>query len=174
MLLARLILLLILTSCGNDPIFNDSNSTEVVDLFADDESLNNGESTVLRARFSFSDDDVFNDDNIVAVVFQIPNELRFRLGTAEIQASIGDDNDIGAQITDCPGGEQYLLFELDDNDLIDAEDPSGEAKAELTLTLDSANTSVGALVQAFASRDSAFFGCGLVFDGEDSEVIVIN
>ena len=125
------------------------------------------------SKFSFSSDDVFNDNNIVSVVLQIPKELSFRLGTGEIQSRIGKDNEVGAVITNCPNGEQYLLFELDDNDLSGASNPSGDADAELTVTVDSNNTSQAAVIQAFASRDSAFFACDQPFEGEDSEVIRI-
>lgn len=165
-------------SCGggdDDPFFFDDGDTEVEDIFTDDNNLRVGEATVVRTRFSFDNEDVFGDDESVSVIVRLPSELRFRLATAEIQEVGSDDNEVGAQVFNCPTGEQYLLFELDDNDLSGAEDPSGDADAELSLTVDAVSPALsGAVISALASRNSFGFNCGDVFESEDADVVIIN
>ena len=128
-------------------------------------------------QFSFDEFDVFGNDDNVALVVRLPRELRFRPGTSEIQ-EVGEDEEVVPQIINCPEGEQYLLFDLDDDDLSGAENPSGEAAAELTFTVDAVGRAPnGAVIEANASKSfdgSALFACPVNFDSEESEVIVIN
>ena len=162
-------------SCGGGddfPFFD--NDTEVKDISVDDRSLNIGQGTVVRTKFSFDENDVFSDDDNVSVVIRLPEQLKFRLNTAEIQES-GEDEEVGAQVFNCPTGEQYLLFDLDENDLSGAEDPSGDADAELTLTVDAFSLSLsGVVIEATASSNGPDFACGEAFESEESEVVVIN
>ena len=164
---------LALASCGDsDDIFDNDDSAEVEDLRLDDSTLSLGEATVLRTEFSYSSDGLFNDGERAVVVIRLPQEVRFREGSSEIQRPI-DDNSTGAQVVDCDSGEQYLLFDLDDNDLARAENPSGDADAELSLTVDSVAAGSQVIISARARENSVFFQCGQPFDSDRDVVLTI-
>jgi hypothetical protein len=148
-----------LFGCGAD---DDDIVARVVDLFLDDRRLSTGDSTVLRAQFVFSSDRVFGDNDDIFLVVQVPPELSFREGSAEVQGRF--DEDVSPRITDCgPGQETYLRFRLDDEDLAIASNPSGSADAELALTLDAQIPGAVIVISAAADNDEIPFDCGEPF-----------
>ena len=151
-----------LTACNSD---NDNSgiSARIVEFFLDDNTIAIGESTVLRTRFTFSADRVFDDGEHVMIVIRLPQEVGFRVGSAELQRPISD-RDVGAQITNCPDtGEQFLLFDLDDNDLLTVTNPDGEADAELSLTVDALTATPSTIIQGIAQNNTVLFSCGAPF-----------
>lgn len=162
-----------LSACGGD----DDNSglvAQIIEMFFTDDTIRVGEGTVLHVLFSYSSDRVFDENEMVSVVVRLPAETTFRNGTAEIQRP-ADDESVGAQIFDCPAsGEQFLLFDLDENDLATAGNPDGDADAELTLTVDALLANPDARIQATARENGVPFACGEPFiaDMEASLAIV--
>jgi hypothetical protein len=172
----RLFLLLALivcsVSCGKNSVFGNGRNSNVVEIGSDDGVIRVGESTVIRVDFEYSFNEVFDDGENVIVLVRLGAELRLREGTSEIQGNFGDES-VGAQVTNCDTGEQYLLFDLDDNDLSGAEDPFGEGDAELSFTVDAVVENPNAVIDALATNNSVFFECGGTFRGEEVTVVTV-
>lgn len=153
---------LTLAGCGggndddDDEFFGES--AAVVDIGVDDGNIRVGDSTITRVGITFSDDEVFNDRRSVVVVAAVGPGLRFREGTAEVQGNAGDEQ-IGTRVSRCPDGTSFLEFEVDDDDLSFADNPSGDADAEITFTLDAVSLEGLVNIEARASYDSIFYNC---------------
>ncbi len=163
---------LLLSGCSGSDDDNSGISARVIDLLLDDDTIRVGEGSVLRSYFSFSSDRVFDDGANVVVVVRLPNGVTFRDGSAEIQRPLDDDS-VGAQITNCPTGEQFLLFDLDSNDLDAAENPSGDADAELSLTVDGVAETTAVDIQVIARENTVNFQCGAPFAADRAVSIVV-
>ncbi len=144
-------LLIFLTACGD----GDDDVTEVVRLSVDDSLIGVGEDVVVRAGVSFSRDDVFRDNDQINLIVRLPQEVFFRRGTSEVQGTF-DDEEIGAQIFSCSDGEIVLVFELDENDLRFADNPSGDSDAEISFTI-RANAPLDAGIISAIAVDTIFF-----------------
>ena len=169
-LLPLSLLLFLSTGCDTSGD-NDFFDAEVTDLDVHDEAIHLGEGTVVRAAFGFDNRAVFEDHDNVALVVKLPAGLSYREGTAELHNETGDDS-IGAQITQCPDGTTFLLFDMDRHDLNDLEDPSGDALGDLTLTVDG-NFTGPWLIEARARQDVVFFGCNQVFNNDASVYLTV-
>ncbi len=169
----RLIITLALVSvvavtggCGDDDDDEFDGTTVVTGVAIDNSVLIHPESTVARVEFSFSSDDVFDDDQNVLLAVQLPSIVRYHEGSAELQRAI-DDHQIDPLVESCGDGSSFLIFNFDEGDLIDADNPGGNADAELTLTIDSfargtsSITAAGGLDTIFRSCDSAFPAQGI-------------
>lgn len=151
--------------CGGDGNDDDDDFGEVaavVDVGVDDGNIRVGDATISRVGFTFSPDEVFNDRRTVVIVVAVGPGLRYREGTAEIQGDGGDEQ-IGARVSRCGDGTSFLEFEVDDDDLDFADDPGGDADAELTFTLDAVSLEGLVNVEARASYDSIFYSCDTQF-----------
>ena len=110
------------------------------------------------------------DDNVVVVV-RLPPELEYRDDTSEIDGSAGDDK-VGAQVTHCADtGETFLVYDLDRFDLDEARNPSGDADARLTLTIDGVLPTSSTEIGARAEENGVSFSCGGVFLPDESIVV---
>ncbi|MBX7137903.1 MAG: hypothetical protein K1X83_07970 [Oligoflexia bacterium] len=167
-----LTLMLGLNGCGGDSNGGSADST-VTRIDVETPILNVGQSTVVKTRFSFSANDVFDDGEIVAVVLRLPAGLAFRDSSAELDLVGGPDDPVGALLANCNTGESFLVFNLDANDLVFARNPNGNADAELKLTADAlAATQPGSAILARADALAAF-QCGLAFDAEASAPVEV-
>jgi len=167
-------LLGLFAGCSGSDDENSGLAAQVTSLELNDNLIFVGDGTVLETAFSFSSSLVFDDNVNVEVVVRIPEGAEFRGGTAEIQVPAAD-NDVGAQIFNCTDtGEQFLVFDLDENELLLAENPSGDADAELTLTIDAISAGTDLPIQAAASSSGVRFTCGepLAFDQQTFLTIV--
>lgn len=151
---------------------NDSNedpSANVVNMELSDTTIRVGEGTVLSVEFSFSANPVFSDNEDIFVVVHLPNGLDYRNDTAEIDGRITDE-DVSPRLTFCSdSGETYLLFVLDRYDLDNADNPSGDADARLTLTVDAVDATVAdrsLLIDARADGNEPVFSCNDTFAAE--------
>jgi len=161
--LFALLTLVFQTACGD----GDDDVTEVVRLSVDDSLVRVGEGSVVRAGVSFSREDVFQDNDEIVLLVRLPQEVFLRRGTSEVQGRFSDE-DIGAQIVSCDNGEIVLIFELDDNDLRFADDPSGDSNAEISFTI-SANAPVENGVISAIAVDTVFFSVcddSVLFDAQ--------
>ena len=157
--------------CGGDA-FDGDDDVGVIRVRADDEVVRVGDETVIRIRFEFSSDDVFNDDDDVFLVVRLPREVTFRNDSSEIQSFFGDE-DVDAIVTRCDDtGETFLSYRLDDNDLDRAEDPSGDADAELAFTVDAVMTGDDEVISAAANDNPIAFDCGS-FIPDASELLTV-
>lgn len=149
-----------LAGCGgNDEDDDVGTNANVIEISASPSTLVPGEASILSTLFSFSSSDVFDENDDVELVVELPPQLVFRPGTAEIKRPI-DDMDVNPEAeVQCPGGRSFLRFTFDRSDLIDAINPSGDADAELRLTVDSLPPSGATVVAAAASDDRVPFSC---------------
>ena len=174
-LVASLILCIFGAGCGdgNDDDNESDGGSNVVELSADTNPVAVGGASIISVNFSFSSDDVFDDDQNVALVVFVPNALLYREGTAEIDRPVGDDRGVGPQVFPCASGGAFLLFDLDEDDLIEAENPSGNADAKLKFTVDAVSASASAVIQATARNNSVGFSCdtGLLPDAVTAIVV---
>ncbi len=165
-LIASLVLCLFAAGCGDDDDDESDGGARAVEISADTNPVPLNGASIISVNFSFSSDDVFDDDRNVALVVFVPQEFSYREGTAEIDRPIGDDRGVSPQIFPCSGGGAYLLFDLDEDDLIEAENPDGNGDAKLKFTVDAIASSANALFEATARNDTVGFSCdtGLLGD----------
>ncbi len=149
---------MIFTGCGSDDDDENDAGSNVVRMSSDTNPVARGGAAIVSVDFSFSSDDVFDDDQNVAVVVFVPSELTYRGGTAEIDRPIGDDRGVEPQIFPCANGS-FLLFDLDEDDLIEADNPGGDADATVKFTLDAITASGAAVVQSAANNNGVPFTC---------------
>ena len=161
--------------CGGgddeDFFFDDAG---VDDIDVDDSTIHAGGSTIVRVNFSYSASDVFENNERIVVVVRLPPELRYREGTAEIQTTFGSDDEVDPQGGICSdSGETFLVFDLDDRDLSDAENPGGDADAQLSLTVDALVPGGNVVIDATARERSVAFSCGQSFFSDAHQVLGI-
>ena len=150
---------------------SDAFDAEVTKLEVSNNVIDLGDGTVVTAGFTFDTSSVFKDGENVTMVVQLPAGLSYRHGTAEIDDEVGDQ-DIDPEVIECPAGESYLSFDMDDNNLDDLNDPSGEAIGNLMLTVDG-NEPGPWLIQARARQDVVFYGCGQAFNSDASVYLTV-
>jgi hypothetical protein len=164
------------TGCGgDDDIFGSGGRTEVDEIQADDGVIALGEGTVVTFNFSFDDDDVLNDDGNVRLVVKLPNGLRYRPNSSEIDEPGSNDKEVGAQILECSSsGESYLLFDMDRFDLRGADAPNSDSDAQLKLTVDGTRRGSTLVIEARADKDRIAYGCDVSFVPDEQEVISVS
>lgn len=163
--------LLVFAGCGDDNDNESDGGVLVTRLNIDNSLIPLGEATIARIGFSFSSDDVFDDDRNVLIAVQLPFTVQYLVGSAEIQRPI-DDHQIDPSITVCPDGSSFLAFDFNEGDLADAENPDGNTDAELTLTVDTLATGTGE-VTAAAAADSILTSCDIAFFAQESAVLSV-
>ena len=160
---------------GSDDIFGSGGRTEVDEIRADDTVLALGEGTVVKFNFSFDNDDVLNDDGNVRLVVKLPNGLKYRADSAEIDELGNSDRDIGAQLLECSAsGESYLLFDMDRFDLRSASSPDSDSDAQLKLTVDGVRRGSTLVIEARADKDRVAYGCQQTFIPDEQEVLSVS
>ncbi len=147
-----------IVACGNDNDEESDGGAVTNSVSLENSILRVGAGTVTSVLFSFSSDDVFDDDRRVELVVHLPAILAYRGGTAEIKRPI-DDRDINpSNIVTCSGGDTFLVFDLGETELVDADNPGGDPDAELRLTVDA--VAVGSsTVGVAAHNDNVIFSC---------------
>lgn len=150
-------------------------SAVVTTIEVSDSVIAVGQGSVIAVDFSFSADDIFNDRKRIFLVVRLAPALAFREGTSEIDGAFsGDDEGVGAQITNClESGETFLLFNLDRFDLDEAENPAGDADARLNFTVDGILPEPQAIISARADGSPAIFTCGVEFIPEAATAIQV-
>ena len=175
-ILCSFALLSSITGCGgDDDIFGSGGSTEVDEIQADDGVIALGEGTVVTFNFSFDNDDVLNDDGNVRLVVKLPNGLKYRADSSEIDEAGSSDKEVGAQILECAtSGETYLLFDMDRFDLRSANAPNSDSDAQLKLTVDGTRRGSTLVIEARADKDRIAYGCNINFFPDEQEVVSVS
>ena len=168
---ALLLGFLFTTACGGG---SDSGGEATVNSMSPDPAvLSVGQGSIVSVKFSFSANDVIDHNDRVDLVLQFPAALQYRPGTAEIKRPIDDNQIDPAQLIACSDGSSFLRFSLGRGELTDATNPSGDADAELRLTVDTRAVGVQQVVGA-ASSNLLSFGCGQALAGQSSAVLNVN
>lgn len=155
---ALIALIVGITGCGSDNDNESDGGAEVKILSIEQDILRVGTASVVSVEFSFSSDDVFDDNRDVDVVVHLPSTLNYRLGSGDLKRPI-DDNSVDPSITVCANGDSYLSFNLGGSELFDATNPDGDADAELRLTVDAVRSGTGFPLDASAQNDGVPFDC---------------
>lgn len=127
------LLSLAISGCGGGSS-SAGKAAEVKQVDTDDPNVVVGDDVDLSVEFSFSTDTVVHDNHNVLIVVRIPKGLRWEPGTARIDEIGGTDNVTPATET-CENGDTYLRFNLGQNVLANASDPSGGADGKLIMAL---------------------------------------
>lgn len=151
-------------SCGGDNDEESDGGAGATRLALENSVLPLGGSQIVSVEFSFSSDDVFDDDRHVLVAVRIPSTASFRNGTAEVQRPV-DDNDVAPEVIVCEDAT-YLRFDLDENELVDAENPSGDGDAEIRFTIDAVARGASGVLAASAQNDSIGITCEAGFPAD--------
>lgn len=169
-----LLALPLVAGCGGSDEDDDiGTNAVVVEVSGNPSVINVTQASILSTKFSFSSSDLFDEGDDIQVVVALPPQLRFRAGTAEIQRPI-DDNDVNPdQELVCPDGSSFLRFTFGRSDLFDADNPSGDADAELTLTVDSTVPAGTVSIAATASDDTVAFSCAGGMGAQAQAAIII-
>ncbi len=163
-----------LSGCGgNDEDDDIGTNANVVEVTASPGTVLAGEASIISTKFSFSSSDVFDDGDDIEVVIELPPQLVYRPGTAEIKRPI-DDADVNPSAElQCPDGTSFVKFTLDESDLVDANNPGGDADAELRLTVDSFPPTGVTIVAAAASDDIVPFSCGVGVPAQSTATLTV-
>jgi hypothetical protein len=157
--------------CGGSGSNDNFGFADVENLAVADNSIIIGDGTAVAADLAYDPSAVQDGDRVFLVV-RVPERLALRPDTSEIETTSGDDK-VGAEVTNCASGEQFLLYDLDRFDLENAISPTRGANARLKFTLDGLSPGT-AIVRARADTDRPIFGCGEDFLSDEEIAIEIN
>lgn len=168
------VLVTVLTACSDSD--EDSNSwggsTLVTEIYSDDSIVPIGDGTVFRINFTFNEEDIFNDQGSVNLVVQVPPQLAYRTGSAEIDGQTSrEDDGVEPYILNCGNNGSYLSFTLTRYDLDDAAAPGDDADAQLKLTLNGEQYQNNVVVEAAADDSYVPFGCRSTFIPDEQQVV---
>lgn len=156
-------------SSNND----DGGSAFVNELGIEQSSLVLGQESVLTVKFSFSADDVFENEEEVGISVRLPSQLAFKDGSAEIKRIIDDHGVSPAGIASCSDSSSFVSFSFSRSDLIDANNPGGNADAELRFTVTAKSRGTGSQVLALAKENGAAVNCTTDFDSQAALVVTV-
>lgn len=162
--------------CGDDDDDDDNGirpESRVVNIFLDKSVIPVGDTAVVNVDVTFDSDSVFDDNENVVVVVQLPNGIAYVNDSSEIQGITGDSG-VGAQVTNCAStGEAFLLYDLDENDLDTAENPDGDADARISFTIQGAASTGPQTIQANAGDNAVIFTCGQPFASDAQAAVAV-
>ena len=160
--------LLVLAGCNG----SGSSGSGVDSLAVEPGVLAPGQASVVTVKFSFSSDDVFDEDEDVRVVVQLPSQVRYRPGSSEITRVLDDHSVDPVHVGSCGDGSSFIEYNFNEFDLDDASNPSGDADAELTFTVDAVLTG-SATIRGAADNNGVAYACEVPFNGDKSVAVVV-
>lgn len=163
------VLILTQMNCGGS---GDSSGGDVNAIIVDDSVINVGGASVVQVEFSFDADEVFNHSREVIIVLHLAPGIVFHPGSGEVDIPGGNDLPASGQITNCNTGDSFVLFNLNKQDLLTADNPSGDADARLTLTIDA--IAPGTSTIEGEAGDVATFACGQEFNAQATAIIEVH
>lgn len=151
---------LLFISCGSSGDSNDNTPAKVLNLRIEDSSLSRGEKSLIDVDFSFAKSKVFDDKRSVVVAVKLHKGVTYLKGTGRVDSAVGDD-DVDPVPFPCSfDGGELLVFDLDDQDLRNADSPPGEANARLKLEIQAVQAGAGTgNVEAKAGYSLAIGSC---------------
>ena len=149
---------------------SDNENTEVTDIYTANSTIEIDEPAIFDVDFDFNSNDVFDDGETVSLVVKVPAGLSYLRGSAQLNQWGSNDLAVPPVIRRCTDGSTYLAFVFDDNDLDDGQS-SGNADAELSLTLVGARRGQALAVEATASIESVPYGCRETFTADQQEIV---
>jgi len=156
--------ILSLNACGGGGD-GGGDSANVVAISLDNSALPVGGSGIVSVKFSYSASDVFDHGHNVVIAVSLPSSVQLRLGTSEIKRPI-DDRSVEDQAIFCENGKTLVHFNLDSGELTDAENPSGDADAELRFTIDAIRVDADGTIIASASENEIAVSCPADFPAQ--------
>lgn len=159
----------ILSGCGGS---SDSGEASIDSITLEQSIISNGAATVVETDFSFDAGNVFNDDGRVILHFLLPNGVAYRSGSGEIDTVGGNDISASATAIQCPSGETLVTFDVDSDKLLGALNPSGDADATLTFTVDGVAPTQGN-IQARGDESTDAVICGQPFLPDAAAAITV-
>jgi hypothetical protein len=162
--------ILAIAGCGGS---GNSGQAAVDSIVLEQSIISVGGSTVVDTDFSFDAGNVFDNDGEVVLHFLLPPGVTFRNGSGEIDTVGGNDFSASALVTSCSGsGETLVTFNIDEDKLLGALNPSGDADASLTFLVDGTAATQGNIQdRGDESVDSAI--CGQTFSPDATAAITV-
>lgn len=149
---------------------DDGTEATVVKMNSNPSTVVLNAGSVISVEFSYSANDVIDHGDRVDLVLKLPSGVQYRPGTSDIKRPIDDKQVEPEQVFSCSNGSSFVHYSFGRGELTDATNPSGDADAELRLTLDS--TARGSFeVLSQASSASVVFTCDGVFSPQSSALL---
>lgn len=155
----------------SDAFHDDDAEAEVKSITIGDSMIPRGEKRGIVLNLRYSEDDVFDDNDDVVVALVLPTELIYTEDSANIEG-VFDDEGLNPIRIFCDDGSTLLIFNIDEDDLRGAQEPSS-ADARLRLEVTAVSLTSGANIEARADYNSTVAICGIPITAQASLVISV-
>lgn len=163
-----------LQGCTSDSNNDSGNTTEVREIDPASVVIPYGQSVVVRFNFAFDEEDVFENDQQVQVVVQLPRGLTYDTGSADISGYTSQDNQgVTPDYVRCDDGIVYLVFNLDSSDLDNAAPPSSDTDAQLSTAIEGWALGNDFVIQARAVVGDYVWSCDSDFNPDQQQVMSV-
>lgn len=161
--------------CTGDNNNNDSgNTTEVREIDPASVVIPYGQSVVVRFNFAFDEEDVFENDQQVQVIVQLPRGLTFDIGSGQISGYTSQEKEgVTPDYVRCDNGVVYLVFNLNASDLDNAAPPSSDTDAQLTTSIEGWALGNDFVIQARAVIGDYQWTCDSDLDPDQQQVMSV-
>lgn len=161
---------LAMSGCGGS---GDSGGGTIDSMTLEQSVIAVGGATVIDVDFSYDAGNVFDNDARVILHVLLPAGVGFRSGSAEVDTVGGNDISASANVTNCASsGETLVTFDLDEDELLGALNPGGDADATLTFTVDGIAATQG-VIQGRADDTADSTICGQPFTADATAFITV-
>lgn len=165
---------LVWTSCGSSGDSNDGTLARVLSVQIQNPSLLRGEKSLVNVDFSFAESKVFDDHRSVVIAVKVPKGVAYIRGSARVDSNVGDDDVDPVPFPCVFDGGELLVFDLDDQDLRNADSPPGEADGRLKLDIQAVEAGAGTgNIEAKAEYDLVVGSCDESFLGEEFSPVTV-
>jgi hypothetical protein len=151
-----------------------SSESKVTEVDVSDSILEVGDISDVAVRFSYSAVAVFSEDENVNLAIKLPIGVAYVQDSAELDTVV-DEERKSVETTTCFNGETILTLVLDEDDLLKASNPDGNADAEIRFKV-KATSSTGGIsqVQSRASDKQQLEECREAFASDaEGEIVVV-
>jgi hypothetical protein len=162
-----------LVACSGNNTYSGGGSTQVVEMRVDNSTILVGEGTVAKINFTFNQNDVLFGGGRVNLVVRVPPQLTYRDDSAEINLPGSKDRNEDPKVTQCPGGETFLVFKFTKSDLENLNLPVDSSDTQLKLTVDGVRVGEDLSIQAAADEGAVSYGCGKDFAFDEEQLLTV-
>lgn len=171
-LVSRLSIMLLLCSFGcASGSEDDDTPAEVVNISAQNSELSLGDTSKVYVDFTFARHEVFADDSKVGISIRLPAMVRYVEDSAEIDGSFGNE-DVNPSLYSCGDGGSLLVAKVDEDELDDADNPSGEGDARFQFVIRGVSLGAG-IIEGHARYDAAPSFCDQSIAEQQSATIEV-